>query len=121
MYNAFSQTSLYNPVTTGYGFGYSQQKQEIIKVNGRDSAAAYQLPPNSSALLLDSNNPIVYLKQTDGAGYGNVTAYRIEPIQAEQTATSDLENRLSRLEKIIYESDITNAKQTKSEQPAQSD
>lgn len=111
MFNAFSQTSLYNPVTTGYGFGYSQQKQEIIKVNGREGANAYQMPPNSSVLLLDVNQPVVYLKQTDGGGYANITAYRIEPLQeTSQTKTNELEMRIKRLEEIINESNTFSLK-----------
>lgn len=47
MYNAFNNlTSLYQPASA-YSF-QSQQKQEVIKVNGRDGAAAFQLAPNSN-------------------------------------------------------------------------
>ena len=122
MFNAFSQTSLYNPVTTGYGFGYSQQKQEIIKVNGYEGANAYQMAVNSSALLLDINNPVVYLKQTDGAGYASITAYKIEPLkETMQATTNDLELRIKRLEDIINESYTFSAKPTEQQKSAQSD
>ena len=44
-------------------------KQEVIKVNGKNGANAFQLAPDSSALLLDTSAPLVWLVQTDGAGY----------------------------------------------------
>ena len=121
MYNAFNNTSLYNPVSTGYGFGYSQQKQEIIKVNGREGANAYQMTPNSSVLLLDINQPVIYLKQTDGGGYANITAYKIEPYQSEAAEASDLERRIKRLEDIISESNTFSFKSTEQQKSSESD
>lgn len=79
------------------------QRSEIIHVNGENGARAYQMMPNSSALLLDDNAPIVWLAQTDGAGYKTVTAYKIEPYKPE-AATDALEARVKRLEELINES-----------------
>lgn len=87
--------------------------QEIIKVSGENGAKAYQLPPNSSALLLDLNEPIVWLAQTDGAGYKTVTPYAISPIKPKEEVTMcDIEARLKKLEEVIYESN--NSKSTRS-------
>ena len=81
------------------------QRQEIVKVNGENGARAYQIPPNSSALLLDETSPIVWLVQTDGAGYKTATPYTITPYQPEKPVdVSSLETRISRLEQIINES-----------------
>lgn len=77
-------------------------KTDIIKVNGKNGVDAFQLAPNSSALLLDANMPIVWFVQTDGAGYKTSTPYKIEPYQEEQPANvSDLEKRIKRLEDLI--------------------
>ena len=43
------------------------QRTEVVKVNGEGGAKAYQMPPNSSVLLLGETAPIVWLKTTDGA------------------------------------------------------
>ena len=59
------------------------QRMEIVRVNGENGARAYQLPPNSSALLLDESAPLVWLIQTDGAGYKTATPYTIAPYQAQ--------------------------------------
>lgn len=112
MYSQF----LYNPYNSNTpaqaGNPYQPvTKQEIIRVNGENGAKAYQMPPNSSALLLDETQPLIWLKQTDGAGYPTVTAYKIEPYTPEATAavSSDLERRVKKLEEIINESYTVNA------------
>lgn len=98
----------YNPVSaTGINSPYQSQNQEIIKVNGREGANAYPLnTPNSSVMMLDINQPILYVKVSDGAGYCNITTYNISPFEQEiksNTNTDDLEKRIKRLEEL-YES-----------------
>lgn len=102
-----------------YGAGMPQnnygmqtpQRCEVIRVNGRNGADTLRLAPNSSVLLLDENEPLVWLKTTDGAGYATVTPYRIAPYQ--QPAPVDvnaLDARIRRLEeKLNGKSDDANA------------
>lgn len=81
---------------------YGVQRQEVTRVNGKGGADAYQLMPNSSALLLDETAPIVWLVTTDGAGYKSVQPYEIKPYQTKAPAdTISLEKRIARLEAII--------------------
>ena len=86
---------------------YLQQHQtanpnQIIKVNGMNGAQAYQMPPNSQVLLLDETQPILWLKQTDGAGYPSLTAYDIKPHQEQQQPDiKSLEDRISKIEEAI--------------------
>ena len=129
MYNNYSNfpnsyNNLFNPYTVGMaGTQYQpNSRQEITKVNGRDGANAFPLSANSSILLLDINNPVVYLKQADGGGFCSVTAYGITPIEQNQTAstdTTDLERRITRLE-VLYESNNLNAEQLTKSKPTQS-
>lgn len=91
--------------------------QQIVKVHGRNGADSYQMPPNSSALLLDENNPIIYLAQSDGAGYKTITAYDINPHkEVEPIDMQNLEQRIARLEERLNESNTSNVKQWKPEQ-----
>jgi len=91
--------------------------QQIIKVHGENGARMYQLPPNSSALLLDETCPLIYLVQTDGAGYKTVNAYKIEPFVPEpEPDLEDIIQRLTRLEKKYGESHNSNDTQTKRDQ-----
>lgn len=79
-------------------------RMEIIHVNGMNGAQAFQMPPNSNVLLLDDTEPIVWLKQTDGAGYPSLTPYKIEPYKPAPPAdVKALEERIKRLE-AMYES-----------------
>lgn len=75
---------------------------QIIKVNGRGGADAYQMPPNSQVLLLDETQPLLWLKQTDGAGYPSLTAYDIKP--HEEIPLPDvktLEQRIAKIEEVL--------------------
>ena len=54
---------------------------EIIQVNGENGAKAFMMAPNSSALLMDTTAPIVWLCQSDGAGYHTQTPFKIEPFK----------------------------------------
>ena len=83
-------------------WGQSLPKQEIVRVNGENGAKAYQLAPNSSALLLDESAPLVWLVQTDGAGYKTAVPYTIAPYQSHPSPDlNDLEERIKRLEEML--------------------
>ena len=71
-------------------------------MNGRNGAETYQMPPNSSALLLDESAPIVWLAQSDGAGYKTLTPYDIKP--HEEVPLPDmksLEDRIAKIEEVL--------------------
>lgn len=108
-----------NPYSGNVYQTQQQTAQQIIKVNGENGARAYQMPANSSALLLDESAPIVWLKQTDGAGYPTLTPYRIEPYAPEPEP--DYRSLLSRIEKleglINGKSNFTDVEQKTTEQP----
>ena len=75
---------------------------QIIKVNGRGGADAYQMPPNSQVLLLDETQPLLWLKQTDGAGYPSLTAYDIKPHEEQPIPDMrTLEQRIAKIEEVI--------------------
>ena len=96
---------------------YQNHNQQIIKVHGRSGADLYQMSPNASVLLLDETEPIVYLAQTDGAGYKTITVYDIQAHkELPPVDTHSLEQRITKLEEIINESYFTDAKSRKYEQ-----
>ena len=90
------------------------QRREIVRVNGRNGAEAFRMSPNSSCLLLDETAPLVWLCQSDGAGYHTVTPYRIEPYVPEpEPDLREILDRLKRLEEMIHgQSDVSNVEQT---------
>lgn len=79
---------------------FNNNRQQIVRVNGMGGAQAFQMMPNSSALLLDENQPLLYLAQTDGAGYKTVTTFKIEAYTPEPEI--DLEARIKKLEEMVY-------------------
>ena len=90
------------------------QQREIVRVNGQNGAEAFRMAPNSSCLLLDETAPLVWLCQSDGAGYHTVTPYKIEAYTPEpEPNLREFDERLKRLEEMIHgQSNVSNAEQT---------
>ena len=90
------------------------QHYEVIHVNGRPGAEALAMLPNSSAIVLDDNAPLVWLCQTDGAGYKTVTPFKVEPYkEPEPVDVATLEERIKKLEAMLNEkSDVIHADET---------
>ena len=111
MYPMWNSYGMQNP----YGGPYVQQMQQpvqpcsITKVSGENGAKAFNMAPNSSALLLDETAPLVWLKTTDGAGYPTLTPYTITPYQAAPPVdVNSLVHRIEALEaKLNDKSDST--------------
>lgn len=68
-----------------------QQQPGIQYVNGKESANAYQMQPNSSMLLMDSNDAKFYIKTSDASGFCTVKTYtfkeEIESTESNQYVT----------------------------------
>lgn len=78
------------------------RKTEVIHVNGKNGVDAFQMLPNSQALLLDDTAPIIWLVQSDGAGYKTSTPYSIAPYQPEpEIDLKDINERLTKIEEVI--------------------
>ena len=79
------QSTWQNPFLPQYNQGqpvqpmiqpYQQPVNGVIKVNGRDSAMHYQLPPNStSPALFDNSGTCFYIVSTDGTGMKTVETF----------------------------------------------
>ncbi len=72
----------YNNPYQGYTF---QQPSQLIKVNGIESAKAYQTQPNSVVALFDGNDDVMYIKSTDANNFPSIRRFRFveEPIEQE--------------------------------------
>lgn len=80
-----------------------QQECHVVRVNGEPGARSYMIPPNSDAVLIDTTASMIWLVQTDGAGYKTLTPYDIAPHEDPKPDDSikKLEDRISRLEEKI--------------------
>lgn len=76
----------------------------IISVKGAEGCNAFKMAANSSVLLLDEDNPIVWIVRTDGAGYKkDVIPYTITQYVPEPPIDlKKLDERLSKLEAALY-------------------
>ena len=79
-------------------------------VNGLEGAKAFFVPPNGRVLLMDSDNPVFYIKTANSMGQTTIRPYRFEEIQeqpapkVEYVKQSDLtafDVRIKRLEDIL--------------------
>ena len=97
-------------------------QMQVVRVSGRGGAQAYQIGPNSSALLLDESGTMVWLVTTDGASYKTVMPYDIQPHQdAPALDFSGLETRIKRLEEFVDEYTGDTATASKSESKSSGD
>lgn len=98
------------------------QSNQVVRVTGEAGARAYQMMPNSSALLLDETAPLVWLVQTDGAGYKTLSPYTITIYKPEpEPDLRELMARITRLEDKLNESYFSSAKPQPATQPGKSD
>lgn len=91
--------SFQSPFGNGMNVSYQSQQlphYDIVKVNGRNGAEAFQMGPNSQVLLLDETAPVLWLASTDGAGYKTVSAFDIS-LHQDQQQTQILGNGICNL------------------------
>ena len=87
--------------------------QNLIRVNGMDGAKAYQMTPNSTVALFDSNEDIMYVKSTDGAGFPQIRKFKFVEIQESQTQQTENVDFVSREEFENFKKEImSNGKQS---------
>ena len=106
------------PYQMNFGMNQAQQNvlppQQILQANGKASIEALRMSPNSSALIADSTQPVIWKCISDSLGNVSAVAYDVTPHKDEavvekESMTRSLESiteRLTRLEKN-YESITT--------------
>lgn len=58
----------------------SYQRNYYTFVNGLDGAKAYPIMPNQSLMLMDSENPVCYMKSADNTGKPTLKCYKLVEI-----------------------------------------
>lgn len=79
------QTPLPQPAQPQYDSGQKPALQ-VPWVNGEVGAQAYIIAPNSTVLLMDSDNPIFYIKTSDISGKASIQAFKYQEIRPESQA-----------------------------------
>lgn len=83
----------------------NQPVNGLVSVTGIEGAKAYQLPPNSSMPLFDSNNDVLYVKTTDSAGYPTIKTFKFEP--AEQNEPMEVDPTAGYVPRAEFEALVT--------------
>ena len=84
-----------------------EQTQNLIRVNDIDGAKTYQMPANSTVALFDSNEDIMYIKTTDGAGFPSIRTFNfVEITQNEKSNVS--QDYISRQEFEEFKKELMN-------------
>ena len=123
MYNYYDGNQNMQPYNNYNRMNYSQFNNgmnmknlphyEVIRVNGRAGAEAFQMGENSSVLLLDETANIIWFAQTDGAGYKTLTPFTItQYIEQPPVDVNVLNDRVAQLENMITEikEEVSNGK-----------
>ena len=101
------QNQYYNPQMNNQQIFPQEQPQNLIRVNGIDGAKAYQMPANSTVALFDSNEDILYIKNTDGAGFPSIRMFRFEEVN-EITNNGEKQDYISRKEFEEFKKELMN-------------
>ena len=59
---------------------------QVAWVNGEVGAQAFQIPRGMSVILMDSDNPMFYIKTSDLSGKASIKAFKYEEYNATTTA-----------------------------------
>lgn len=84
-----------------------EQPQNLIRVNGIDGAKVYQMPANSTVSLFDANDDIMYIKNTDGAGFPSIRVFKFEEVK-ETTKNEEKQDYISREEFEEFRKELMN-------------
>lgn len=68
------------PTTGGLSAQQAQTVNNVLQVMGPESAMAYQVGPNSSVILMDTNRKVFYTKRSDDSGYSETRAFEYREI-----------------------------------------
>lgn len=94
MYNNYpgwaGQVQMPNPANM---YQRNQPIHMMIRVHGKEGVDAFQMGPDSDALLLDDTGPYIWAKVTDGAGYSDPVRYRLVPDPIKELSSGDFITR----------------------------
>lgn len=80
MQNNFNPYGIYNP----YNFQQPRNNQYAY-VNGIEGAKSFQMQPNQTMMLMDSDSPMCYMKSTNNLGQASLRYFKLVEV-----AESDL-------------------------------
>ena len=105
--NILAQNQYHNPHMNNQQIFPQEQTQNLIRVNGIDGAKTYQMPANSTVALFDSNEDIMYIKTTDGAGFPSIRTFNFVEIKQNEKSSGS-QDYISRQEFEEFKKELMN-------------
>ncbi|MBR3208862.1 MAG: hypothetical protein IKF82_01195 [Bacilli bacterium] len=76
-YGTYGYTPAPNPYT-------QPRTNQYAFVNGIEGAKSFQMQPNQMVMLLDSDNPIIYKKTSNGYGQASIECFKMVQISEDE-------------------------------------
>lgn len=101
----------YPPVQAGLPtYNTNSQQNSITWVQGENAAKSYPIGAGQSILLMDSENPVLYIKSTDQSGMPSLRIFdykeRIQNGKEEKKVETDNKDYISREEFDKFKEDV---------------
>ena len=106
--NLIAQNQYYNQQMNNQQIFPQEQTQNLIRVNGIDGAKTYQMSANSTVALFDSNEDIMYIKTTDGAGFPSIRTFSFVEVKEQNEKSSGNQDYISREEFEEFKKELMN-------------
>ena len=74
-----------------YPYANNYQRNYYTFVNGLDGAKSYPIMPNQTLMLMDSENPVCYMKAADNTGKPSLKCYKLVEIPERELIKSTLD------------------------------
>lgn len=66
-------------------YGYNPYRTNVYAfVNGIEGARAYQMMPNQTVLLMDSDSPLCFMKTSDNMGKANLRCFKLLEVSEQE-------------------------------------
>lgn len=85
------------------------QMTQCFWVNGTEGAKAFQMQPNQTIMLMDSENPVVYMKQTNGMGQATLKYYKLTEVSEQDVRNQNTQPQSQNIksnEEYVLKSDF---------------
>ena len=87
----------------------SSGNDQLVGVNGFESAKAYPTKPNGTYVLFDTGKDVFYVKNTDASNFPTIKAYSFKEIKPEEAQTEEKYVTVEEFRK--FKKEILNGKQ----------
>lgn len=78
-----------------------QQSNMYYYVNGFEGARQFQLMPNQTVLLMDNDNPLLYVKSTNQMGQSSIKTFKLEEVNSNVNNNNDYLSKIDERLKVI--------------------